>query len=87
MRAGNPIRPVPLSIRGNVERLVIENSIVGPILVQGAGELTNLEIRDSIVDGQESAAPVISVPAGKVTMRRVTVFGEVEWSGSTLPKR
>jgi hypothetical protein len=79
--AGNPIRPVPLSIGGNVERLVIENSIVGPILVEGAGELTNLEIRDSIVDGQESPVPVISVPAGRVTMRRVTVFGEVavEW--------
>jgi len=76
--SGNAIRPVPLSIRGNVEKLVIENSIVGPILVEGAGELTNLEIRDSIVDGQESTAPVISVPAGKVTMRSVTVFGEVE---------
>lgn len=79
--SGNVIRPVPLSVRGNVERLVIERSIVGPILVEGAGELTNLEIRDSIVDGQESTAPVISVPAGKVTMRSVTVFGEVavEW--------
>jgi hypothetical protein len=75
--AGNPIRPVPLSIRGNVEKLVIENSIVGPIRVDGAGELTNLEIRDSIVDGRESAAPVISVPAGRVTTLRVTVFGEV----------
>ena len=75
--SANLIRPVPLSIRGNVERLVIENSIVGPILVEGSGELTNLEIRDSIVDGQRSAAPAISVPAGRVTMRRVTVFGEV----------
>ena len=76
--SGNVIRPVPLSIRGNVEKLVIEKSIVGPILVEGAGELTNLEIRDSIVDGQESTAPALSVPAGKVTMRSVTVFGEVE---------
>ncbi len=76
--SGNLIRPVPLSIRGNVERLTIENSIVGPILVQGAGELTNLDLNDSIIDGQESATPVISVPAGRVTMRRVTVFGEVE---------
>ena len=75
---GNLIRPVPLSIRGNVERLVIENSIVGPISVEGAGELTNLEIRDSIVDGQQSGTPAISVPAGKVTLRSVTVFGEVE---------
>jgi hypothetical protein len=79
--AGNPIRPTPLGIHGNVERLVIENSMVGPIRVQGAGELTHLEIRDSIVDGHRSPAPVISVPAGRVTMRRVTVFGEVavEW--------
>lgn len=76
--SGNVIRPVPLSIRGNVEKLVIEKSIVSRILVEGAGELTNLEIIDSIVDGQQSPAPVISVPAGKVTIRRVTVFGEVE---------
>ena len=76
--SGNPIRPVPLSIRGNVEKLVIENSIVGPIRVDGAGELTNLEIRDSIVDGQNSIEPAISVPAGKVFMQRTTVFGEVE---------
>ncbi|MBA3357653.1 MAG: hypothetical protein H0U18_17280 [Pyrinomonadaceae bacterium] len=79
--AGNPIRAVPLIIVGNVENLIIENSILGPIRVDGGGELTNLEIRDSIIDGQESAAPAISVPAGRVTMRRVTVFGEVkiEW--------
>lgn len=76
--AGNPIPNVPLSIRGNVEKLVIENSIVGPIHVDGAGELTTLEIRDSIVDGRNSIAPAILVPAGIVLMRRTTVFGEVE---------
>ena len=75
---GSVIRPVPLIIRGNVEKLVIEKSIVGPIRVEGSGELTNLEITDSIVDGQNSVRPVISVPVGKVTLRRVTVFGEVE---------
>lgn len=76
--AGNPIRSVPLSIRGNVENLIIESSIVGPVRVEGSGELTNLEIRDSIIDGQHSLAPAISVPAGRVTTRRVTVFGEIE---------
>ena len=78
---GNPISPVPLSIRGNVARLIVESSILGPIRVEGTGELTNLEISDSIIDGQQSAAPTISVPAGRVTMRRATVFGEVavEW--------
>ena len=79
--AGNLIQPTPLSIQGNIEKLVIENSIVGPIRVQGAGELTHLEVYDSIVDGHRSPAPVISVPAGRVSMRQVTVFGEVavEW--------
>lgn len=79
--AGNPIEAVPLSIVGNVERLVIENSIVGPIRVEAGGELTTLEIRDSIVDGQNSSDPAILVPAGRVFMQRTTVFGEmeVEW--------
>ena len=76
--SGNPIGAVELSIRGNVENLIIENSIVASIRVEGPGELTNLEIRDSIVDGQNLDDPVISVPAGRVTMRNVTVFGEVE---------
>ena len=76
--AGGPIAPVTLSIRGNVETLVIENSIVGPIRVEAGGELTTLEIRDSIVDGHDSIAPAISVPAGFVKMERTTVFGEVE---------
>jgi hypothetical protein len=76
--AGNPITAVRLAVAGNVENLIIENSIVASIGVEATGELTNLEIRNSIVDGQHLAGPVISVPAGKVTMRGVTVFGEVE---------
>ncbi len=78
---GNAIAPVAVRIDGNVERLVIDRSIVGPILVGATGELTHLELRDSIVDGQHSVAPAILVPAGRVTMRRVTVLGEVdvEW--------
>ncbi len=75
--AGNPIHPVTVSVRGNVEKLVIENSIVGGIRVRGRGELTELEIRDSIVDGQQLLRAVISVPAGRVTLRRVTVFGRL----------
>ena len=79
--AGNLIRPVPLIIRGNVERLIIENSIVGRIAIEGPGVVETLEIRDSIVDGRASAASAISIPSGKVIMRRVTVLGEVavEW--------
>jgi hypothetical protein len=82
---GNVIRPVPIRISGNVETLVIDHSIVGRIFVDGTGELTNLVIRDSIVDGRRSAAPAISVPAGRVTLERVTVFGEVavEWLYAT----
>jgi hypothetical protein len=78
---GNAIRPVPLVVQGNVARLVIENSIVGPIQVTAAGELTDLEISDSIVDGLQSPVPAIAVPAGRVTLHRVTVLGEiaVEW--------
>ncbi len=79
--SGNAISPVPLIIEGSVERLVIEKSIVGPITVASGGELTFLEVTDSIVDGQQAAGTTVSVPAGRATLRRVTVFGEmdVEW--------
>jgi hypothetical protein len=78
---GNAIPPVPLSIDGNVETLIIQSSIVGQIRVGPAGDLVNLEISDSIVDGRNSSGPAIAMPSGRLTLRRATVFGEVavEW--------
>jgi hypothetical protein len=78
---------VKLLVRGNVEELVIESSIVGPIVedtVSGdPGIIQKLVIRDSIVQSLEApTAPAIDTALGRVEMQRVTVFGDV--SGNRL---
>lgn len=76
------IPPVTLRIVGNVERLIIENSIVGPIRLGAGGTLERIEISDSIVDGRNvPGQQAIVADNGQVSLERVTVFGEldIEW--------
>ena len=72
---GNPIAPVPLVVEGQVELLVIESSITGPILTQEDGKIERLDVCDSII--QSEPGPAIELSAGEVYMGRVTVFGFV----------
>jgi len=73
---------VRLLVRGKVEELVIESSIVGPIVedeVSGTrGIIQKLVIRDSIVQSIDPMlSPAIETQLGQVEMQRVTVFGDV----------
>ncbi|HEY7371219.1 MAG TPA: hypothetical protein VIF57_03505 [Polyangia bacterium] len=85
---GTPIVPLRLFITGRVRRLVIARSIVAAIVVQPAdtgtpgGLVEELIIVDSIVDATNAAPPgdphtAIDNIDGKVTLRGVTVFGDV----------
>jgi hypothetical protein len=74
---------VQLVVRGNIEELVIESSIVGPVIedtVAGdPGKIQKLEIRDSIVQSIDPAnSPAIATELGLVDLKRVTVFGDVK---------
>ncbi len=74
---------VRLVVRGNVEELVIESSIVGPIIedhVTGdPGAIQKLVLRDSIVHSIDPGnSPAIETELGLVEMQRVTVFGDVK---------
>jgi hypothetical protein len=81
---GQPIRPVQLRVNGFVERLLIDHSILGPILVNPAATITRLEITDSIVHGPpRTVAPALLAPAisslvGEIHLRRTTVFGDID---------
>jgi hypothetical protein len=73
---------VCLVVRGEIKELVIESSIVGPIVedpINGApGVIQKLIIRDSIVQSIDTEnTPAIETKLGLVDMQRVTVFGEV----------
>ncbi len=79
---GESLPPVTLRIVGNVERLVIEHSILGPIRLAPTGTVGRIEISDSILDGRNAPNQQALVAAtGQVSLERVTVFGEVdvEW--------
>jgi hypothetical protein len=73
---------VKLVVRGNIEELVIESSILGPIAEDEAagepGTIQTLIVQDSIVHSSDPAnVPAIATALGSVEMRRVTVFGDV----------
>src|SRR5687767_10995397 len=72
----------PRLVRGNIEELIIESSIIGPIIedkVSGdPGTIQKLIIRDSIVQSIDTApSPAISTELGQVELQRATVFGDV----------
>jgi hypothetical protein len=73
---------VQLVVRGNVEELVIESSILGPVVedkvTSSPGTIQKLIIRDSIVQSVDrTASPTIETELGQVELQRVTVFGDV----------
>ena len=73
---------VQLVVRGDIEELIIESSIVGPIVedkVTGdPGAIQKLIINDSIVQSIDAdTLPAITTELGTVEMQRVTVFGDV----------
>ncbi len=76
--AGNPIHPVRLVVEGAVEKLFIESSIVGPVLTQGAGVVTELFVSDSIVQSVDATVLAIDLNAGVAEVKRTTLFGNAE---------
>ena len=76
--AGNPIPFVPITIEGQVELLVIDSSITGPIRTQGSGYIEQLVILDSILQSVDSSIPALELNGGLVKMNRTSIFGEVK---------
>ena len=74
---------VQLVVRGGtIEELIIESSIVGPIVEDVTsdppGAIQRLTLRDSIVHSiAPEASPAIQTRLGVVNLERVTVFGNV----------
>lgn len=84
-----PIPYVTLEIRGTVEKLVIESSIMGPIRVAPGGALLELEARDSIIHSPDLPdTPALDLASGQAKLERVTVYGDVDverlWASETL---
>ena len=83
----NPLRcrPIPivtLEIRGQVERLLIDRCITGPVHEATASgdpcSARDIVICDSIVHSADPARAAISSRVASLELRRCTVFGDVE---------
>lgn len=70
---GRPLTPTRLVIKGNVRALVIERSILGPIVL-GGGTLTKAALSDTSVQALQ-AALALDLPMGTVSLARVTLLG------------
>ena len=71
------LAPTLLRIAGTVHELVIDRSITGPILTEGAGLVRSLIIRDSIVQNADPTAPAeaLALPDTDLTATRVSLLG------------
>jgi hypothetical protein len=76
-----PIPAITLEIRGQVDRLLIDRCITGPILEATATgdpcSAREIVVCDSIVHSLDDAVPAISSRIASVELQRVTVFGDV----------
>jgi hypothetical protein len=75
---GRVLRSVVLRIEGTVRTLVIDRSIVGPIVERGDGQVEKLIARDSIIDSCRPQRPAITLTAGEVELTRCTVLGRAQ---------
>lgn len=74
---GAPTLPaVQLIVAGEVDRLEIADSIMGPISTTGTGQINRLSIRDSILQAPAPGA-AITQPAGETILARTTVLGRI----------
>jgi hypothetical protein len=64
-----------LRIQGSIRELVLDRCITGPIVLEAAGRIEHLAIRETIVQAADPDAPAIAVPAGEVALSRTTVLG------------
>ncbi|MGV3554868.1 MAG: hypothetical protein ACO1OD_06395 [Croceibacterium sp.] len=72
---------VRLQLRGEVQELVIENCVTGPLEEFAAPTdpcaAGRVIVRDSIVHSIDPTLPAINLKSGEVTIERSTVFGDI----------
>ncbi|MBD0255684.1 MAG: hypothetical protein ICV83_08185 [Cytophagales bacterium] len=73
---GDPIVPLRLVIAGFVENLCVENSILGPVRLDGPGTVEAVSFTDCII--QTGSGLALDLPEGRTALNRTTVFGPVK---------
>jgi len=74
---GNPIRPVHLVVRGFVEHLIVDQSILGVIRLMGANaSIENITITDSVIHSIDPAQIAVNAPRAQLNISRSTVIAD-----------
>jgi len=79
---GLAIPGIRLELRGEIEVLEIERSIVGPLLEATSStdpsSAGHIVVRDSVIQSRDPGSKAIQTTLAKVTLDRCTVFGDVD---------
>jgi hypothetical protein len=75
---GETLHPLPLIVKGRVANLCIESSILGPVILDAAGDLSELSITDSIVQSVDAGVNALQIGMGLANLQSTTVFGNVQ---------
>ena len=77
-RQGNDKIPtVVLEIEAKMELLVIESSILGPIIIKDSGYVEQIIIKDSIIHSIDSKGEALTLNKAELHLERVTVIGNI----------
>jgi hypothetical protein len=72
---GRALIPCRLRIKGRVKELVIDRSIVGPVVMEPGALVEALAISDSIVQAVDPAADALAIDTGMATISAATILG------------
>jgi hypothetical protein len=75
---GRALIPTRLRITGQIRKLVIDRSIVGPVVMAPGALVEALAIRDSIVQAVDPADAALAIDTGMTTLSAVTVLGAAQ---------
>jgi hypothetical protein len=75
---GRALIPVRLRITGQVRSLVIDRSIVGPVVMATGALVEALTIRDSIIQAVEPGDAALAIDTGMTTLSAVTILGTAQ---------
>jgi hypothetical protein len=76
---GVALGPMRIRVTGRIDELVIERSILGPIVTTGNGFVEQLSLSDSIVQAIRPNAAAIDLNGGDAGLARTTVMGPAQF--------
>ena len=85
---GGELPAISLIVEGNIEKLVIDSSIIGPVQLLNNGYVEKIEITDTILQSRDKTVAALHLPDSELYLERVTVVGDVYtqclWAADSL---